>query len=283
VNFVVTGANAAAGSCLTGGAGTCPFTYTGTNPGNDTITATALIAGNLKTATATKTWIGRTPHSLALNGIDGYADTPSTPDLNITGDWTVESWFKDEDPAGFNHDYRQIIMKGDNNADPEAPYFITIGNNHLLGGVRTGGTSYPIDADLAFLGLDPSKWHHVAITYRADLNVLNLWLDGNHISFLSGVPTSSGNTLAVNIGRNGPVTGKYWNGKLDDVRIWKVARSGADISANFMQEFTGPPPANLVANWQFDESSGTTASDYAGTHIATLHGGASFSTDHPQP
>jgi hypothetical protein len=222
------------------------------------------------------------PGSLALDGATGYAEVAASPDLNITGDWTVEAWFKDDDPAGFNHDFRQILMKGDRNANPEAPYFILVATNNITAGVRTGGTDYALSWDLVNLGLDPAAWHHVAVTFRADLNVLNLWLDGKHIAYLT-VPAHStvGNTLPLEIGRNGPATGKYWLGKLDDVRIWNVARQGTDITATYRTQLTSPQPG-LVANWHFDEGSGTTAADSTAGHTATLHGGATFSPDvHP--
>jgi len=94
--------------------------------------------------------------------------------------------------------------------------------------------------------------------------VLNLWLDGQHISYQQ-VPKHSmvGNTLPLEIGRNGPTTGKYWLGKLDDVRIWNVARKGTDITPNYKTQFSGPQPG-LVANWHFDDGSGTTAADSSG-------------------
>jgi len=56
VNFAVTGANTASGSCVTDANGQCTFSYTGTNGGTDTITATATVAGQAQTATATKEW-----------------------------------------------------------------------------------------------------------------------------------------------------------------------------------------------------------------------------------
>jgi len=220
--------------------------------------------------------------SFHLDGASGYAEVGSSTELNLTGDWTVETWFKDEDPNGFNHDFRQMVMKGDRNASAEAPYYIVVGNNHLLGGVRTAGTDYPLDVNLAVLGLDPAAWHHVALSFRADLNVLNVWLDGRHIAY-TVVPSHSviGNALPLEIGRNGPATGKYWSGKLDDLRIWNVARSGADISSSFATELIGSQPG-LVANWHFDEASGTVAADSAGHHHdAMLIGGASFAADHP--
>jgi Concanavalin A-like lectin/glucanases superfamily len=286
------------GTCTTDASGTCTFTYTGTGGvGTDTITASFVSdAGGTESATATKTWTAGTttptptptptpptPHSLAVNGTTGYAEAPAAADLNLTSNWTVEAWFKDEDPHGFNHDYRQIVAKGDRNANPEAPYYILIGQNNLIAGVRTGGTDYPISWNLVYLGLDPKLWHHVAVTFTASGNILNLWLDGKHIAYL-GVPAHSttGNTLPLEIGRGGPATAKYWLGKIDDLRVWNIARSGTDITATFGSEFTGTPPTGLVANWQFDESGGSTASDSAGSHTATLNGGASFSTDvHP--
>jgi hypothetical protein len=57
VTIEVTGANTATGTCLTDANGTCAFSYTGTNAGDDVITARADIAGAERTATASKTWL----------------------------------------------------------------------------------------------------------------------------------------------------------------------------------------------------------------------------------
>src|SRR5262249_34030629 len=187
--------------------------------------------------------------SLRLDGQTGYAEAAYASDLNIVGDWTIEAWFKDEDPNGFNHDFRQILMKGDRDANPEAPYYLLIGRNNILAGVRAGGQDYAITWDLTYAGLDPKLWHHVAVTFRADLNVLNLWLDGKHITYFQ-VPahTTTGNSLPLEIGRNGPTTGKYWLGKLDDIRVWNIARGGTDITATYAAQLTGPQPG-LIAEW----------------------------------
>jgi hypothetical protein len=90
------------------------------------------------------------------------------------------------------------------------------------------------------------------------------------------VARSNGNPLPLQIGRNGPRSGKYFTGKLDDVRIWNVARSGAEVAADFNHEFA-TVPAGLVANWKLDEPSGSVAVDHAGDHDAALSAGASFS------
>jgi alpha-tubulin suppressor-like RCC1 family protein len=218
--------------------------------------------------------------SIRLNGATAFAEAVGTPDLNLTGDWTLEAWFKDEDPRGFNHEYRQILIKGDRDADSEAPYFVLVGQDNIIAGVRTGGQDYPLSYNLTALGLDPRAWHHVAVNFSADLNLINLFIDGQRIMSLT-VPAHStvGNALPVEIGRNGPTTGKYWWGKLDDLRIWSLARPDADINASYKTQFTGSQPG-LVANWHFDERGGATAADSSGNHHdATLSGGAMFSDD----
>lgn len=59
IAFDVTGANAASGSCVTdtNGSGCCSFSYTGSNVGSDTITASAIVAGQTNTASASKIWL----------------------------------------------------------------------------------------------------------------------------------------------------------------------------------------------------------------------------------
>jgi hypothetical protein len=68
---------------------------------------------------------------------------------------------------------------------------------------------------------------------------------------------------------------------IDDIRIWNVVRSSAEIQANSAAELASPP-AGLVGNWRFDEGSGGTAADAAGEpQNASLLGGAIFATDIP--
>ena len=47
-------------------------------------------------------------NSIAFDGLTGYAETPDHPDLDPPGDWTVEAWFKDENPKGFDHPRARI-------------------------------------------------------------------------------------------------------------------------------------------------------------------------------
>jgi predicted extracellular nuclease len=219
------------------------------------------------------------PGSLVLNGIDGYADTAHAPDLNLTTDWTIETWFKDENPIGFNHDYVQLLNKGDRNSNPESPYYFTLGYNRLIVGLRSRWVDHSIQYDLRAGGVDPRAWHHVAGSFDGATRTLTLYIDGVQVVQEVIASGSTGNTLPLQIGRNGP-TGRYFQGRLADVRIWNVVRSAGQISGAYRSEFVSPP-AGLVANWKLNETAASVAADSAGSHPATLHGGARFSPDGP--
>lgn len=174
-----------------------------------------------------------------------------------------------------------MLNKGDRNANPESPYFLAVANKTLIAGNRTNWTDQTVSYDLSIKGVDPKPWHHVAASFQASTRTLKLYLDGVWVAQGNVAAKSIGNTLPVEIGRNGAATGRIWVGKLDDVRIWNVARTAADISANYKSELTGNQPG-LVANWRFNEGTGSRAADSAGSHMATLNGGAVFSSEvHP--
>src|SRR5262249_38303833 len=119
-------------------------------------------------------------------------------------------------------------------------------------------------------------WHHVAATFDGTTRVL--YLDGVaiHSSGSSGtlaVPDTSNFAIgATGVGYNEP-----FNGSIDDVRIWNVARSAAQINFYMRQRLAGNE-SGLAANWHFDEGSGTTAHDATGTsgNDATLNGTTAF-------
>src|SRR5205814_1950718 len=112
---------------------------------------------------------------------NGAAEAAATADLNLTSDWTVELWLKDEDPAGFDHPYRYLLNKGDGVA-PEAPYYVLLGNGSILVGQRTGGSNVPLTYNLHPAGYSARIWQHVAATFVASTRVLTLYINGAQVA-----------------------------------------------------------------------------------------------------
>lgn len=227
--------------------------------------------------------------SLGLDGHTSFASA-SRSDLNLLSDRTIELWFKDVSAPvihngvqvtflageGYNHDYETLINKGDRATSGESPYFISIGFKRVVAGVRTAWTDTTLSYDLFAHRVAANEWHHVAFTVNGSRRTATLYFDGVAVQ-QDRVPVSSGNNLPLQIGRNGPASGKYFQGKIDDVRVWNVVRSAAEIKANFATELVSPQPG-LIANWRFNRD----ANDAVGGPLAGLAGAAFFSTDiHP--
>jgi hypothetical protein len=107
----------------------------------------------------------------------------------------------------------------------------TNGGNHPV----TGITAIPVSV---------TTWHHAAVTYDTVTDTWNLYLDGNLERTLSAggnfTPESTSIQhagLGTAMTSTGAAAG-FFSGRIDEVRIWNVARSQAQIQAARFQELT---------------------------------------------
>jgi hypothetical protein len=111
-----------------------------------------------------------------------------------------------------------------------------------------------------------NQWAHFAMTW-----------DGTNVrAFVNGVekvavPIAMLNTgmTALTIGGYPPA---YFNGYIDEFRIWNVARAAEEISSTMGHTLVGNE-AGLTGYWRFDETSGTTAADSVTSAGHTAHPG----------
>ena len=99
-----------------------------------------------------------------------------------------------------------------------------------------------------------SRWRHVLVNFRSSDDAYEVYLDGQ--LDVSGIYPSDLTKQAANFLTFGGRTGstQYFTGALDDVRIynrWLAPSEVADVYG-------------LIARWNFEESSGTVASDSSG-------------------
>ena len=80
-------------------------------------------------------------------------------------------------------------------------------------------------------------WHHAAVTYDTATDTWNLYLDGNLERTLAAGgnftprPTASSTPPSAPRSTAPASAAGFFNGVLDEVRIWNVARSQAQIQA----------------------------------------------------
>jgi hypothetical protein len=111
-------------------------------------------------------------------------------------------------------------------------------------------------------------WCHAAVTY--DGNKWQLFLNGSLETELNiGRPTQSASIQCAAIAsalNSASTPDGFFDGAIDEVRIWNKARSQAEIQGTLNSEINYPQ-ANLVARWGLNEGSGSIVHSNAGTAV----------------
>ena len=246
-------------------------------------------AGNVGTATVTvqvqNTAVELTPHFVTFDGVDDnvrVADAPALSFGNGTIDtpFTLEMWVRPDQVNGRH----QLIGKS-------SEYRVAIIYGTLM--VNLVDESSHSQAEVSTIGVDLSAlagtWHHLAVTYdgrggAAAADGITVYLDGTALSVLRS--TGAGYVAMENL--TGPLAigheSDQWNqfaGALDEVRLWNIARTPAQLAATRNIELAGTEPG-LVAYWRFNEGSGLTSTDDSpGSHGATLLSAAMWAAEGP--
>ncbi len=107
--------------------------------------------------------------------------------------------------------------------------------------------------------INVGQWYHLAATY--DGSVARLYVNGVEQATTTINDTLNQNGYYVRLGaQNLTPDVDNMNGMLDEVRIWDVTRTPAQIRDNMNRTIPGNT-AGLSGYWRFDESSGTNAND----------------------
>ncbi len=195
-------------------------------------------AGNNGTATgANTTSTAKFGMAGSFDGTDDYVDAGNAASLNITGDITISAWVK----STKNGAWQGIVKKSSTPEYNGYGLFKSLTNYFsVFGGVYS---------DNAYTDQD---WHFlVAVNQNGRYY---LYVDGvKQNGTVAGIPTISAQNLQI--GRNyGNYNGEYFQGQIDDVKIYNKARSAEQIRRDYE---TGPPPA---AHWRMDEKKNDTCS-----------------------
>jgi hypothetical protein len=138
-----------------------------------------------------------------------------------------------------------------------------------------GGQNYPISGTTP---ITDNVWHHAAATY--DGTTWRLYLDGNLENTSSpGVAPRSDSLQKVALGTmirsNGTTAVGYFEGVIDEARVWNVARTEPEILASKNLELTSG--SGLVARWGLNEGTGTFVGDSLSTPADGTIVGSNFS------
>ncbi|MDP1728523.1 MAG: LamG-like jellyroll fold domain-containing protein [Bacteroidota bacterium] len=190
-------------------------------------------------------------NALAFDGVNDYAVSHSTNTGNFgAGNFTVEYWINTTDNMGYHITKRSGCTGGS---------FWSIGHgmvannpNRLYMEINNLGSYQIVLTPVLQKPINDGRWHHMALV-RQGVKA-TIYIDGEEVS--TGTSTGVAN---VNNGGHlyiGTSTcGNPLNGKIDEVRLWNIARSQDSIIASMKREMD-TSAAGLLTYFDFNQGVG---------------------------
>jgi len=179
------------------------------------------------------TWTkGRIGGALDFDGPKDYVSVPDSPELNITGDLTIAAWVNFR-KGGLDYDgsEKAIVTKCYSNGALNNPFDFrtSISIEPVLAMVRADEGSHECLYSDKHITLH--SWHHVAV--RVKDGAIDFYVDGVLMDKSWGAPAlksrPTGNDFPLLIGARSD--GLFFNGLIDDVRIYNRALTAGEIKA----------------------------------------------------
>src|SRR5438445_3005298 len=200
-------------------------------------------SGNGHTGTlvnATWTTAGKYGNALSFNGTNARVDINDAASLHLTTAMTLEAWVN---PSAVSSAWRDLVYKGNDN------YYLMAATDYSSlpgGGIIAAGT-YAETFGTTILATN--TWTHLATTY--DGATLQLYGNGVQVSSVAKTGTILTSINPLQLGGDS-IYGQYFQGVIDEVRVYNVALTAAQIQADMNTPITPdtqPPtaPTNLMA------------------------------------
>jgi hypothetical protein len=171
--------------------------------------------------------------ALQFDGDGDYVDFGNDQKFDIASQITISAWIK---VNAFNREWQAIVTKGDSSWRLQRD-----GSNSVIEFACTGllvpGNRW--GKVLGNTSVNDSQWHHVAGTY--DGSQICLYVDGALDTSSNAAGSININEHSVYIGENVEKPERFWNGLIDDVRIYSYALSADEITAAAENASASPP------------------------------------------
>jgi hypothetical protein len=211
------------------------------------------------------TWVtGKVGSALHFNGIDSWVEIPTSPTLSGLSQMTLEAWIKLDSLAPYNLP-KGIISKGDGVVMP-SPH-----SEYELALFHTSPSFDVFNGNGVFFGTASNATPSTDTWY----NIIGTWSGTDYRVYVNGVLVKSGTNspispysdpIELQIGRIGIYSWTYFNGTIDEVKIYNRAVSAGSTLTLTPQ--TGFASTTIVGSGFSNNSAITIAWD--GTTIPTI-------------
>ena len=191
--------------------------------------------------------------AIDFDGSNDYVSIADDASLTSTSALTISAWFKKESDAN----WMSIVGKGTSDTDEE--YVLMVKDDQVYFDVGDGYGPY-IQRSVT---IDPETWHHItAVHFRSGVSALKVYLNGVDVggSTVGSSRTPNDNGYPATIGSRASSGSLYFEGQIDEVRIWDDARTASEIQEYMHKELAGNE-SGLVAYYKMSNGTGSSLTD----------------------
>ncbi|MEQ9187005.1 MAG: LamG domain-containing protein, partial [Cryomorphaceae bacterium] len=197
--------------------------------------------------------------ALDFDGTNDFVSIPYAAANNISSGWTIEAWINPDVVAGT---YFPIVAKDDFPNPPSL--WIGFGRAEVWLGAATAALRSTSD-----LSID--TWVHLAATY--DQGLVKLYVNGvlDTMAVYGGAVATSTNPYFLGYGE----LSYFFDGEMDEVRIWGRPRTAAEIAGTMHCELDGDE-CDLIHYYNFNHPSALSFGTNTGLNVlgdSALNGG----------
>ena len=207
----------------------------------------------------------QTANSLSFDGTNDLVNLGTDSAFAIgNAAITLEAWI-------YATAWKTWVYEGDILVKEENPsnlgYMLRAGEGGKLNFAVGNGSWNELTTKAGTLSLN--TWTHIAATY--DGKYSRVYVNGKIVDSLSvNITIGQSYTTPLVIGNHSGTYSRYWQGNIDEVRIWNIVRSSQEIANYYQSEFCALQKG-LVAYYKFNQgkAGGSNASektliDYSG-------------------
>jgi hypothetical protein len=209
-----------------------------------------------------------TQNALDFDGSDDGVNCGTASVLDVGGTaFSLEAWIN---ASSWNTNAFQGTIAIKENNTNNGGFMFRAGASGVINFAIGAGTNSAWSELTTSSVLNTGTWYHVAATY--DGSKMKIYLDGLLIDSLSSTITVGGSSSTpLTIGYHPTYTGRVWNGKIDEFRVWDKALTQSEITANMNSEFCSLTVTDLAGYYKMDAGTPqstntgvTSAIDYSG-------------------
>jgi hypothetical protein len=212
-------------------------------------------------------------YNVHFSGSTGnYANFSREPNIGYANTTlTIEAWINTSNTAYTFQEIFCNILDGNYNTNYKNLQLRTDINGYLEFGMNTGAWQSVKSTQQVATG----KWVHVSVVKNGTgTNNVTLYING--VANATGTVSQDFTPDQMLIGayfQNGSIlSNTYFNGNIDEIRIWNVARTQTAIEDDMYKELAGTE-TGLISYYKMNEGSGTTLADASSNdYILDLYG-----------